>query len=197
MSISFSRRGLRGAALVCAMTILGVVSANPVAATDGVNIGFKTCTKVNCQAVAVAGQVNGLESGVSNPWVGTFLGKRGTPPDGRCIRFDVHSATADLEMTVVAPDGQLFTNDDKGGSTCPSCPRVVVATVNDDGFYTVVINHWAGTSIEAGFNLRVRSYPAGNINCNGPTPPSLTGMSRKQLEAITDKFAAQREPDSR
>jgi hypothetical protein len=72
---------------------------------------------------------------------------------------------------VVAPGGNVFTNDAGGVAACPTCPRVVVASTNN-AFYTVVIaKRPAPQAQEASFTLRVGLYNSGNApNCASPTP---------------------------
>jgi hypothetical protein len=73
--------------------------------------------------------------------------------------------TRDLTMTVVAPNGTVFTNDNGGVPACTACPRVVVGSAAN-GFYTVVIANKGAVTAEANFGLKVGLYNTGNrLNC--------------------------------
>ena len=129
--------------------------------------GQQTCTTLNCGSLNLPGRINGhpTSPAIANPWVGQIGALA-----GGCMRFHVITQAHDLAMSVVAPNGQVFTNDSGGVAACPACPRVVVAN-SQNGYYTVVISQRSGVAVEANFLLRAGFYSSGNApNCSSPTP---------------------------
>ena len=127
-----------------------------------------TCTALNCSALTLVGRLNGhssIDGVLSNAWVGQFAGRT-----SHCLRFDVADKTANLAMSVVGPEGAVFSNATGGSAACPDCPKVVVAT-SRVGVYTVVIAHQTATGLDARFTLKVGAYTAGNPNCAAATAP--------------------------
>jgi len=123
----------------------------------------QTCTTLNCNALELPGQINSHLGNLANPWVAQFAGQANS-----CLRFHVTAQSRDLAMSVVAPDGTVFTNN-AGGAPCPACPRVVITAVST-GFYTVVINTTTGAPAEGTFTLRAGAYNNNNAtNCANPT----------------------------
>ncbi len=160
--------GLRRAAAT--ISILGAATA-PAAAQTLIEPPAQTCTTINCGATAVRGQtwqIAGLGFGSGHPWTAQVFGAA-----GKCLRFDVTSQIgADLAMTVVAPDGQTFTNNDGGSGGCSTCPRVVVGQIPATGWYTVNVAEKAAALGNNRFIIRLGQYAAdvGNPNCASPTP---------------------------
>jgi hypothetical protein len=104
---------------------------------------------------------------------------------GFCLRFEITDSDEDLAMTVVAPNGSVFTDDDSG--TCPHCPRVVIAS-KDSGAYTVILNHFSGTPIETGFLLKAGRYvKAKNVNCASPTQAALRTPAEARAKRAAGK----------
>lgn len=138
---------------------------------DPLALPRQTCTTLNCGSLLLRGRINAHPSppafpaAIANSWVGQFAGVAAS-----CLRFQVVAESRDLAMTVVAPNGTVFTNDSGGAAACRACPRVVVATAAK-GFYTVAISNRNGAGLETSFTLRVGLFNAGNApNCTGPTP---------------------------
>jgi len=148
----------------------------PTAATaqsqDSFRPNVMTCTTLNCGASQIVGQLNSYGSTI-NPWV-TMV--RGTP--NRCLRLEVLTEQADLKMTAVRSDGTVYSNDDKGGSTCSNCPKIVIPGVASNQYYTVMISNWNASAGEALFTLSIGEYPNGNPNCTGATPPNLMNPTK-------------------
>ena len=169
----------RAAVLTLTAGLAWAMAPAPASALDGQLLTLNTCTTLNCKAVEVTGRVNGF-GGKSNPWVGSFAAS----PLAKCLRLHIVGESADLEMSVVAPDGSIFTNDDPGG-TCPNCPRVVINPISVQGYYTVVINFFSGQPVEAGFRLLVGQYKqATNPNCAGPTPPLFDAATERKAAKL-------------
>lgn len=123
-----------------------------------------TCTGINCSARMIQGTVTQFGP-TAQPWVAEVFS-----PPGRCLRLAVTSQPTDLEMVVRAPNGQVFRNDDGGGS-CPLCPVVKIGNTPNNGWYTVSIGHFLGTAVSVNFTMLYSTYPVGNPNCGAPTIP--------------------------
>ena len=93
-------------------------------------------------------------------------------------------------MVVRAPDGSIFRNDDKGGTSCPLCPRVVVNNTPNQGWYSTTVQHFAGSAVETNFVLLYGRYPLGNPNC-GPAIAPVAGLT------IEAESAAEKGTDDR
>jgi hypothetical protein len=173
MTTSHSLLKLAGSSVLAGGMMAAIVGANvqTVRAEPSVFPTFvRTCTGINCGSQPVRGVISGyILANEGNPWNGQFI-----LTSGRCARFDVASQTADLEMTVVSPDGRMFTNDDFGDLT----PRVVIASPSS-GVHTVVLNHFLGDSVNADFLMRVTQYNFGNPNCASPTLAPATSSAAK------------------
>jgi hypothetical protein len=90
---------------------------------------------------------------------------------GECVRVEATSASFDAEFTIVAPDGQVY-RDNNGGAG--NLPLVKIGGAPDNGVYTLVINHFNGFPIATGtvtFTYGRYTGGAGNVNCSAPTPP--------------------------
>ena len=159
---SFSRTLLLagGLALLGASGLgLGPVLADPIVPLP------QTCATLNCNSLLLPGRTNPHPEvpALSSGWVVQVVGVSGS-----CLRLHVVAQQADFAMSVVAPDGVVFTNDTGGVAPCPACPRVVVAA-SRTGAYTVVLNNRTGAATEAAFQLRAGLYNTGNPNCAAPT----------------------------
>jgi hypothetical protein len=157
---------------------VGFASTAHAQSVDGTALPPQKCNTINCGSQTIQAGVNGAAV-ASNPWVGVFR----VAATGFCLRFEITDASEDLAMTVVAPNGSVFTDDDSG--TCTHCPRVVIAS-KDSGAYTVILNHFSGTPIETGFQLKAGRYvKARNVNCASPTQAA----SRTPAEARAKRAA--------
>jgi hypothetical protein len=163
-----------------AMAIAGSGPAAVAQSLDTVGTTAQKCTTLNCKSLEQTGQLNGY-GGNTNPWV-TLLAK--SPGGTDCLRVDVTQQSTDLAMSVVGPDGTVYTDDDSG--SCSLCPRVVVPKTAIGGTYTVVIGRYNGEAVEATFTLNSGKYkPASNPNCANPTPG--TGPSAAEIKAKQSK----------
>jgi hypothetical protein len=168
-----------------AAVLLAAVSVQPATAQslDGVVIPSQTCTTINCNALVLNGRVNGFArpnssaGATANPWVASF--NPGPITGLGCLRFAVTAEQDDLAMAVVGPTHVIYTNDDSGCKNGSSlCPRVVVRSLSA-GFYTVVLNHVGGASIESNFTLNVGRYSKNtNPNCAGATAGRISAAKK-------------------
>ncbi len=100
----------------------------------------------------------------------------------QCLRFDVLSQFADLRMTVIAPDGTVYGNDDRGGDICALCSLVKISPTTQKGEYTVTLSTQNGSVAEGNFMLSFGAYNPNNDNCGSPTPPRSTGLAAERLQ---------------
>jgi hypothetical protein len=156
-------------AAAAASVALWVQSPAIAQSLDPIVPSVEKCKQIGCNDSAlITGRINGFGT-LSNPWVGLFAA--GDPAEHRpeCLRVEVEQSNADLAITVIAPDGAVFTDDDSG--SCSRCPLVVIDGIVQNAAFTVVVNSFSGSPIEENFVLRVGRYrPAGNPNCANPTP---------------------------
>jgi len=162
------------AALLAAVPVLPATAQS----LDGIVVLPRACTALNCNSLVLEGRINGFarpnsSGSTSNPWVASF--SPGPIAGGGCLRFAVTGEQTDLAMAVVGPTHVVYTNDDSGcGNGSARCPRVVVKPLSA-GFYTVVVNHFAGQSVESNFTLSVGRYGKdSNPNCAGATVGKLS-----------------------
>ena len=88
-----------------------------------------------------------------------------------CVRVEATSATFDAEFTIVAPDGQVYRDNNGGTGTLP---LVKIGGARDNGVYTLVISSATGAAVATGtvtFTYGRFTGGAGNPNCQPPTPP--------------------------
>ena len=163
-SLSHDRAWAASLAVATVLTVSSAITAT----ADTLEPPTRTCTTANCQALILNGRVNSQNSfdGIlTNAWVQQFVGSL-----GRCLRFDVTAESKNLAMTVVAPEGRVYTNLNKGNTACSQCPRVIVAN-SGRGVYTAVIASQGGIPRDVTFTLRVAAYNSGNANCTPATAP--------------------------
>ena len=89
---------------------------------------------------------------------------------GDCVRVEGTSSSFDAEFTIVAPDGQVYRDNDVGAGNKP----LVKIGGAENGIYTLVIHVFAGQQIRTGlitFTYERFNGGAGNVNCQPPTPP--------------------------
>jgi hypothetical protein len=146
-----------------------------------------TCTTPNCSSEAISGTFGALGAAQSAlPWTVEIFSFA-----QRCLRVEVTSQTADLEIVVVAPNGTIFRNDDTGLAPCPNCPLVKIGNTPNQGWYTVQVSHFAGAANFTNFTLLHGQYPLNNANCATPTTPqsSRALTTQKSLEPeFLDEF---------
>ena len=163
-------------ALVGAATLLLVASgafAQSLIFDDSVS----SCTTDNCSSLTLPGTVLSFgDISAGNFVINTFAASN------ECLRLDVSSQGADLEMIVIAPDGTVYRNDDSGDSSCPLCPTVKINPTPNNGWYTVHLAHFVGAAVDANFTLLYGRYTLNNSNCSGSTSPSLATQAAEQAD---------------
>jgi hypothetical protein len=177
----------RGPIFAAAFVAVALGADSPVGAQslDAIVPTVEKCTHIGCNdATVLTGRLNGYGS-LSNPWVGLFAGGSDTGTNPECLRLEVTKTSADVAMTVVAPDGTVYTDDDSG--SCTRCPLVVIPNIGKSRVYTVVINHYAATPTEIGFDLQVGRYkPASNPNCANPTATAGRTLAERAKRAVRE-----------
>jgi len=126
-----------------------------------------SCTGINCSSITIGGTVLNSAGLSASRWtVAVFANAN------ECLRLDqvVMSGTgADDEMVVVAPNGDVFRNDDFGGTLRP---RIVIRPTPARGWYYVSIARFNGAPApEHDLQLAYGRYTnsATNPNCASPT----------------------------
>jgi len=144
------------------------------AATNMFDSTVSSATKLNANAVTINGSLhgNGFDA---QPWTTQVYAQA-----GECVRLFVTSSSFDAEMVVIAPDGEVFRDDDSGGSLRP---LVEIASAPSFGWYTVQIAQFAGAASNGDFTLKYGRYTAGNPNCANPTTPFVVPNARAAKEA--------------
>ena len=113
---------------------------------------------------------------------------------GECVRLFVTTTAFDAKLTVIAPNGTVYRDDDGGGSLRP---LVKIASAPVQGWYTVQVAHWAGQPQNANFTLLYGRYTAGNPNCANPTPPFARTRGDEAMKDPSLVPAAQpKDPDA-
>jgi hypothetical protein len=108
------------------------------------------------------------------PWVAELYAGA-----GECVRLFVTTTAFDAKLTVVAPNGAVYRDDDGGGSLRP---LVKIGSAPVQGWYTVQVAHYAGVPQNANFTLLYGRYVAGNVNCANPTSPFGRTRSDEMLK---------------
>jgi hypothetical protein len=112
----------------------------------------------------------------------TFNGTTETTPNGNvdpfvvelfsagdeCLRILVTAQGADLEATLVAPDGLTWRDDDSGGNLRPQ----IIAITTVRGWHILRLSHFAGQAVNADFTAMVARLPSNNAVCSSPTQPA-------------------------
>jgi hypothetical protein len=176
--------GLRLALLSAAMYSLpiGLAYAGSIIFDDTVG----TCTGINCSSLRIPGTVTRNGASANYFEVGLFAARN------ECLRADVISQGADLEMVVRAPNGSIFANDNKAAVTCPLCPRVVVNNTPNQGWYSTTVQSQSGAAVETNFVLLYGRYPLGNPNCGpviGSEPGPTIEMESVAKESMDDSVS--------
>jgi hypothetical protein len=147
-----------------AVLMLGArpVSAGPLIFDNSIS----TCTGNNCSSLTLPGSVLAFGPSAASWVIEAFASP------GQCVRLDVTSQDTDLEIVAVAPNGQVFRNDDRSGSDLR--PLVKIDPTPNNGWFTVQVQHFNGIAVGANFVLHYARYNTGNPNCASPTPPVLS-----------------------
>lgn len=168
------RRLLLGG-LAAGVSLLGLAataSAGPMFDTS-----TSSCTTDNCSSVSVGGSLLAFGSSFASPWVGQIFAF-----DNQCLRLDVTSASNDLEIVAVQPNGRVFRDDDSGVGNRP----LVKINGTKPGWYTVQVSTFNGEPVDADFTLAFGLYNVNNPNCANPTSPTAAAVdAAKSRSAIS------------
>ena len=123
-----------------------------------------SCTTNNCGSVTESGGTLQDPGNGSLPFVAQILAGQ-----SECIRLEVFRQTADMKMTVTAPNGTVFRDDDSAGSLRPLVKFVAPIT----GAYTVTVAQFNGAPATANFGFFYGRYNGANPNCAAPTRPAF------------------------
>jgi hypothetical protein len=156
--------------ILSAIAVLVLGPGSGSAGTEIFDDTPSTCTnEPNCDSLRIPGSVFSI-NGHAKPWVVNIFAD-----DGQCLRLDVISQDTDLRIVAVAPNGQVFQNDDRDPPT-DLRPLVTIDPAPRMGYYTVHIAHFDGEAVEADFVLLHGLYNSGNAaNCVPATQPAMTG----------------------
>ena len=147
--------------------LAGLLSVANASATNLFNPVVSSTTTIDGNSVALNGTLNDT-NGNSQPWTAELYAAA-----NQCLRLFVTSTAFDAKITVVAPNGSVYRDDDSGGSLRP---LVRIASAPVTGWYTVQVAHYAGLPQNANFTLLYGTYTPGNINCAGGTSPLAIGL---------------------
>lgn len=126
---------------------------------------LNTCTTLNCSAVVLNGISQRNAFGDSVPFILEVFADA-----NQCLRLDVTSQSADMEIALISPSGAFWKNDDFNGTR-----PLITARANVKGYYTLQINHFNGAppvnSLQL-FTLAFGTYAPGTaVNCPVATAP--------------------------
>ncbi|MCI0599123.1 MAG: hypothetical protein L0Y50_05705 [Beijerinckiaceae bacterium] len=85
-----------------------------------------------------------------------------------CLQFLVTFQGADLEATLVAPDGRSWRDDDSAGGLRPR----INAVTTKKGWHILRLSHFFGDAVNADFTVRITRNAVSF--CNPATPPVNT-----------------------
>jgi hypothetical protein len=166
------------AGLIALVTLLLV----PVLSSAQTNIfddTASTCTGTNCSTLRLPGTLLNFAPSAGNWDINVFSS------GGECVRLDVSSQNTDLEMVVVAPNGTVYRNDDRGGGDLR--PLVKIDATPNNGWYTVHLARFDGSAVNANFVLLYGRYNTGNVNCSNPTGGFVAPVATKPTIPITNQ----------
>lgn len=139
------------------------LSGKASATTNLYDPSVSSSTVIDNSAVQLDGTLHDTNNN-TNPWVIQVYSTA-----GQCLRVFVTSTNFDSRLTVVAPNGFVYSDDDNYDNV--SRPLVKIANAPISGWYTVQVSHYSGAPINANFTLKYGRYTSGNPNCAGGTVP--------------------------
>lgn len=146
---------------VAALSFVGFLVNTSAHATNLFDPTVSATTVLDGDSVRLDGTLNDV--GNVRPWTAELYAA-----PGECLRLFVTSTAFDSKLTVTAPNGQVYRDDDSGGFLRP---LVKIANPPVRGWYTVQVAEWTGAPTNANFTLLYGRYTAGNPNCAGGTLP--------------------------
>src|SRR4051794_13475271 len=141
-------------------TLLGVAFGAALLCASSLPAG---ATQIFTSNSTIGATVNGF-GGTAGPWTAEIFSS-----GNECLRLDVTTEVDDLELVAVAPNGNVYRNDDRNGAT-DRRPLVKVDPSPNNGWYTVSVSQFAGTAVQSNFTLNIQRLPTGNVNCQPATP---------------------------
>ena len=117
----------------------------------------------------------------ARPWVGQLYAG-----EGECLRLAVTTNAFDAKLTVFAPTGAVYRDDDGNGDLRP---LVKIASAPASGWYTVQLAQFNGAPVNQPFHMLYGRYIGGNINCENGTVPLTggeAGMDAKDTAPVVD-----------
>lgn len=173
--------------LLFTTAVASVLLATSATATPIFDPTVRDCETRNCSAVVLGGTANGFLN-APMPWtVQVYAGAR------ECLRLEVISQEADMEMRIVAPDGsKTWLSDDSGELPCPLCPVLAIPTRQQPGWYTVHVGEFGGASVQANFTIAYGRYARTSPNCTASASPAGAAPAR-----AIDKDGGSPAPDPR
>ena len=160
---------------------LGVLATmHAGAATNMFDSSVSAATKLDASSVSINGTLHDT-NGNTQPWTTQVYAQ-----PGECMRLFVTTTSFDAKMEVIAPNGEVFRDDDSGGSLRP---LVEIASAPNFGWYTVQVAHFNGVPQSADFTMKYGRYNNGNPNCAQPTIPEAavpagTEAATKDVNAV-------------
>ena len=176
-------------ALPVLVSLGALASTHAGAATNLFDPTVSTATKLDASAITLNGTLHDT-NGNSQPWTSQFYAQAGD-----CMRLQVTSANGvDMKMVVVAPNGQVFRDDDSNGNLLPI---VKIASAPNFGWYTVQIAHFNGApQTNLDFVMKYGRYNNGNPNCANPTQPFSLPHGAQAKDPSVALPAQPRNPDA-
>jgi hypothetical protein len=138
--------------------VAGVASQAQAGLINDPTIGV--CTSVGCSSTVLSASF-GPFGGVAGTWTEQIV-----VGAAKCLRIQVTQQTYDLEMTVIAPNGTVYQNDDT--TVADKRPRLKINNTPVAGSYTVVIGQTSGSPVVQNFLVAFGVYALGNMNCTSP-----------------------------
>jgi len=91
---------------------------------------------------------------------------------GECLAVRVTSQTSDLEMHLISSTGQRWYDDDSFGSLRPR----INAITSQRGWYTLILNHFAGSATAIDFIVQHGRFASNNSICSPVTSPTAADV---------------------
>jgi hypothetical protein len=135
--------------------------------------GLDNCTALNCNAVFLNGISQKNAFGDSVPFVVQLFADV-----NECMRLDITSESADVEIVLVSPSGATWRNDDFNGLR-----PLITARADVKGYYTVQINAFNGNQSINTLQLFTLAYGLYGLNtpnnCPVPRAPSFAAAGAR------------------
>jgi hypothetical protein len=146
------------------LAALGVFAVGQASATNMFNDNVSNTGVIDGASLTINGTLNDSNAN-AQPWVAELYA--GT---GECLRLFVSSQAFDAKLTVISPNGEIFRDDDSGGSLRP---LVEINGAPVSGWYTVQVAGFSGLPQNGTFTLLYGRYLFDNPNCSSPTQPLI------------------------